>query len=78
MSGPLPLGLFTSPQVSARELKGSPTAVQYAAIVAAGRATRSSESMTIGGFPPAWLIAACISHSRSIPIALMVIGGNRA
>lgn len=34
------------PQVSARGLKGSPTAAQYAAIVAAGRATRSSESMT--------------------------------
>jgi hypothetical protein len=65
-------------QVSARGSKGSPTAAQYAAIVAAGRVTRSSESMTTGGFPSALPIAVCISHSRFMPMALMVIGGNRA
>ena len=74
--GPAPLGLFARSQVSVARLKRSPTAAQYAAIVAAGRVTRSSESMTTGGVPPALVIAACISHSRSMPIALMVIGAT--
>ena len=71
-------GCSPGSQVSARGSKGSPIVVQYAAIVAVGRTIRSSESMIIGGFPPASLMAACISHSLSIPIALMVIRGNKA
>jgi len=59
-------------------MKGSPTASQYAAIVAAGRVTRSSESMTTEGFPPASPTAARSSHMISSPIASMLIAGNSA
>jgi hypothetical protein len=39
--------------LSACGMKSNPTAAQYAASVASGRATRSSESMTTGRWPPA-------------------------
>jgi hypothetical protein len=76
--GPAPLGPFAGSQVSARGSKGSPTAAQYAAIVAAGRATRSSESMTTEASPPASRTAACTSHSLSSPIASTVMPGYSA
>jgi hypothetical protein len=59
-------------------MKGSPTAAQYAAIVAPGRATRSSESMTTEASPPASQTAACTSHNLSSPIAVMFMPGYSA
>ena len=64
--------------VSASGMNGSSTAAQYAAIVASGRATRSSESMTTGRLPPASWTAACSWCSASSPMSSTRMSGLSA
>ena len=76
--GPSPLRPFARLPRERLGMNGSSTAAQYAAIVASGRATRSSESKTTGGCPPASRTAACSSCSASTPTSWMRMSGHSA